>query len=153
MEQHIIHAHMGISSESGEIGDCIKKYYIYNQPLDYINLLEECGDLLWYVSLMVSACGSNLEHVMEQNIEKLKIRYPEKFTEHHAKERLDKKTSKFVVNDAVTIHGHYHAGAKEGTITELCNNGGYEVTVMDIAAQERATIFCSEEQLTKKEQV
>jgi len=90
MEQHIIHAHMGISSEAGEIGDCIKKHYIYNQPLDYCNLIEECGDILWYVSLMVSACGSTLEQTMEQNIEKLKIRYPEKFTEQDAIERKDK---------------------------------------------------------------
>ena len=90
MEQHIIHAHMGISSEAGEIGDCIKKHFIYGQHLDTVNLIEECGDILWYVSLMVSACGSTMEQVMEINIEKLKKRYPEKFTEQDALERKDK---------------------------------------------------------------
>jgi len=89
--RHIIHAHLGMSSETGEIGDAIKKHLIYGQPLDIANLLEECGDVLWYVSLMVSACGSTMESVMEQNIEKLRIRYPEKFTEELASKRLDKQ--------------------------------------------------------------
>ena len=90
MHQHILHAHMGISSETGEIGDCIKKHFIYGQPLDTGNLVEECGDLLWYISLMLSACGSTMEQTMQENISKLKLRYPEKFTEEHAKLRLDK---------------------------------------------------------------
>jgi NTP pyrophosphatase (non-canonical NTP hydrolase) len=93
MHQHIIHAHMGISSEAGEIGDCVKKHFIYNQPLDVVNIVEECGDLLWYISLMLSACGSTMEQAMQENISKLRIRYPEKFTEELAKERLDKKVS------------------------------------------------------------
>lgn len=88
--QHVLHAHMGISSEAGEVGDCVKKHFIYNQPLDIVNLLEECGDLLWYISLMVSACGSTMEQVMKANIEKLKVRYPERFTEELASKRLDK---------------------------------------------------------------
>jgi NTP pyrophosphatase (non-canonical NTP hydrolase) len=91
LKQHIVHAHLGLSSETGEIGDCLKKHFIYGQPLDYLNLIEECGDILWYVSIMVSACGSTMEQVMEMNIEKLKIRYPEKFTEELAAKRLDKQ--------------------------------------------------------------
>lgn len=89
--RHMLHAHLGLSSESGEIGDALKKHVIYGQPLDIANLLEECGDILWYVSLMVSACDSTMERVMEMNIEKLRIRYPEKFTEECAKERKDKQ--------------------------------------------------------------
>jgi NTP pyrophosphatase (non-canonical NTP hydrolase)/ribosomal protein L40E len=93
-QQHILHAHMGISSEAGEVGDCIKKHFIYGQPLDTVNLVEECGDLLWYISLMLSACGSNIEQAMQENLAKLKLRYPEKFTKELAKQRLDKVESK-----------------------------------------------------------
>lgn len=89
--QQVIHAHFGMSSETGEIGDCIKKALIYNQQIDVKNLIEECGDLLWYISLMLSACDTTMEECMVANTEKLKIRYPEKFTEKLAKERLDKK--------------------------------------------------------------
>ena len=88
--RHIIHAHLGISSEGGEIADAIKKHVIYGQLLDTDNLLEECGDMLWYVSLMVSACNSTMEQVMEMNIAKLRKRYPNKFTEELAAKRLDK---------------------------------------------------------------
>lgn len=88
--QQILHAHLGLSSETGEIGDAIKKHFIYGRPLDYDNLKEECGDLLWYIALMLSACGYTMESCMEDNIQKLKIRYPEKFTERDAMERKDK---------------------------------------------------------------
>lgn len=91
MEQQLIHAHLGISSEAGEIGDCLKKYFIYGQYLDADNLVEECGDILWYVALMLTSCGVTLEECMTDNIEKLRIRYPEKFTEELAAKRLDKQ--------------------------------------------------------------
>lgn len=89
--QHLIHAHLGMSSETGEIGDAIKKCVIYGQPLDTENIEEELGDVLWYVALAATAVGTSLEDIMEANIEKLKVRYPEKFTEEHAKKRLDKQ--------------------------------------------------------------
>jgi NTP pyrophosphatase (non-canonical NTP hydrolase) len=89
--QHLIHAHLGMSSEVGEVGDAIKKCVIYGQPLDFENIDEELGDILWYVALAASAIGISLEDIMRANIEKLKIRYPEKFTEEHAALRLDKQ--------------------------------------------------------------
>ncbi len=89
--QHILHAQLGISSESGEIADAVKKSLAYRQPLDLLNIKEECGDLLWYISLMLEGCGYTLEDCMAENIDKLKLRYPEKFTEQDAFERKDKK--------------------------------------------------------------
>lgn len=89
-DQHILHAQLGVASESGELADAVKKWLIYNQDRDELNIFEECGDLMWYISLMLSACNYTLEECMEQNIEKLKIRYPHKFTEQDAKERKDK---------------------------------------------------------------
>ena len=89
-EQWILHAQIGIASEAGEIADALKKHFIYGQDLDCDNIHEECGDLLWYIALMLEATGSDMETVMLDNIEKLKIRYPEKFTEEHAAKRLDK---------------------------------------------------------------
>lgn len=87
----IIHASLGVSSEAGELSGAIKKHLIYGQPLDKLNIKEECGDILWYISLMLTSCGYTMESCMQDNIDKLKIRYPEKFTEELAKERLDKK--------------------------------------------------------------
>jgi NTP pyrophosphatase (non-canonical NTP hydrolase) len=80
-----------LNSESGELADAIVKHISYNQPLDVENILEECGDLCWYIALITRYLGSTIETVMLNNIDKLKIRYPEKYTDEHAKERLDKK--------------------------------------------------------------
>lgn len=89
-KDRLVHAHLGMSSETGEIGDCLKKHLVYGQELDKENLIEECGDVMWYISLMLSALDVSLEDCMKQNIEKLKKRYPEKFTEELAAKRLDK---------------------------------------------------------------
>lgn len=87
---NLLHAHLGLSSEVGEIGDAIKKHVIYGQELDLDNLKEEAGDVCWYLALLLSHVGSSFDEIMELNIAKLKKRYPAGFTEHAAKERLDK---------------------------------------------------------------
>lgn len=87
----LIHALLGMCSESGEFADSLKKHIIYNQPLDFLNLKEEVGDKLWYLSLACTYLRITLEEVMQSNIDKLKLRYPEKFTEEHATKRLDKQ--------------------------------------------------------------
>lgn len=89
--QEIIHAKLGIDSESGELADTIKKCLIYNQSFDVENIVEECGDILWYIALMLKACDCTIEQCMQRNIDKLKIRYPEKFSEQDALERKDKQ--------------------------------------------------------------
>ena len=87
----LLHAHLGLSSEVGEIGDALKKHIAYGKPLDTENLIEEVGDVMWYIACLVSALGADFESILTQNIDKLKKRYPEGFTEKHATMRLDKK--------------------------------------------------------------
>lgn len=86
----LLHAQLGIASEAGEIADCLKKHLIYGQTLDTANIKEECGDLLWYINLLLEALGFDIEDAMIDNIAKLKLRYPDKFTEKAAVERADK---------------------------------------------------------------
>jgi NTP pyrophosphatase (non-canonical NTP hydrolase) len=86
----LLHAHLGITTELGEFASPLKKRLMYGQTLDITNMVEECGDMLWYISLALNALGVDLETCMNDNINKLKIRYPEKFTYELAKERLDK---------------------------------------------------------------
>jgi NTP pyrophosphatase (non-canonical NTP hydrolase) len=87
----LLHAQMGIITELGEFSSPLKKRLIYGQMLDVTNMVEECGDMLWYISLALNALGVSMEECMEENIAKLKIRYPEKFTEKDALERKDKQ--------------------------------------------------------------
>ncbi len=87
----ILHGAIGISGEAGELMDSLKKVLMYGKPLDKSHLKEECGDLLWYMSILLDEIDSNFEEVMQMNINKLKKRYPEGFTEKDAVERKDKK--------------------------------------------------------------
>ena len=83
----LLHASMGLVTESGELMDAMKKHLFYGKPLDTTNLIEECGDLFWYIALLLNTLNVNMETVMQINVDKLKARYPEKFTEFHAKNR------------------------------------------------------------------
>lgn len=87
---NLVHAAMGLAGEAGEFTDCIKKYAIYGQSLDSRNAAEELGDVLWFVALACDTLGINMEFIADQNIAKLQKRYPEKYTDLHAAQRLDK---------------------------------------------------------------
>jgi NTP pyrophosphatase (non-canonical NTP hydrolase) len=91
IQKALTHAAFGLSTESGEIVDTIKKNIFYGQPLDIDNIREEIGDLMWYVAILSRHLEIDIPEVLEENINKLKKRYPKGFTEEHAKERLDKK--------------------------------------------------------------
>lgn len=88
----LLHASMGLVTEGAEFQDMVKKHVFYGKTLDEVNLKEEIGDILWYCAIALEALGADFETIMKTNIEKLKARYPEKFTEEHAINRdLDKE--------------------------------------------------------------
>ncbi len=83
----LLHATMGLATEAGEALDAIKKHLFYGKPLDKVNLKEEMGDLFWYLAIMADALEIDFEPIMERNIEKLKARYGEKFSDLNANVR------------------------------------------------------------------
>ena len=86
----LLHATLGISGEAGELLDAVKKSFIYGKPLDVVNAREELGDLLWYIALAMRSLDVSFEEIMQQNINKLSKRYPEKYTDADAIARADK---------------------------------------------------------------
>ncbi len=80
---------LGIASEAGEVAGVIEKHLFQGHPLDKDKLIKEMGDVLWYLAMMSDAMKVSLEDVMERNIEKLKARYPEKFTVEDSIKRTD----------------------------------------------------------------
>ena len=48
-DENLSHIILGLLGESGEFADCIKKAKIYNKLLDVENLIEESGDILFYL--------------------------------------------------------------------------------------------------------
>lgn len=86
-EKDNLHMILGIVTESGELADVFKKDMAYNKKVDWVNVSEEIGDLLWYICNFCNINGIDVEEVMGKNVEKLKTRYPEKFTENKANNR------------------------------------------------------------------
>lgn len=83
----ILHAMLGMVTEVGEFTDAIKKHLLYGKELDLVNLDEEIGDLLWYIAIYIESRQGSFESIMQINIEKLRARYPNKFTEYDALNR------------------------------------------------------------------
>ena len=83
----LLHAGMGMATESSEFLDALKKTIFYGRELDKVNLAEELGDTLWYVALAMNALGTDFEEQMQINIDKLKLRYPDKFSNEDAEVR------------------------------------------------------------------
>jgi len=69
----------------------LKRFKFYNKPVDIANVKEELGDLLWYIAVACDALGVSMEKLMAMNIEKLSVRYPEKFSSFNALNRNLKK--------------------------------------------------------------
>jgi NTP pyrophosphatase (non-canonical NTP hydrolase) len=81
---------IGVSGESGELLDAIKKWAIYQKPLDIDNVIEELGDIEFYLEGIRQKLGLNRNRILEHNIEKLRRRYGTKYTNEAAQRRADK---------------------------------------------------------------
>lgn len=70
---------LGLAGESGEVADTIKKVLYQGHHLEVMLLVEELGDVLWYLMLACNALDCTLADVMNVNIAKLRDRYPDGF--------------------------------------------------------------------------
>ena len=83
-EKNNLHMILGMLTEVGELADVYKKKLAYDKEIDIINVKEEIGDLMFYISNFCRMNNFDLEEILEKNIEKLKTRYPEKFDSYYA---------------------------------------------------------------------
>lgn len=87
VDPRIEHAMYGLVTEVGEIMDQLKRSKVYNTQFDKVNLIEEMGDMMWYMAILCDAVEVSFEELWDRNIEKLKIRYPEKYSDIKALKR------------------------------------------------------------------
>ena len=59
----LLHAALGCAGECGELIDAIKKSWIYGAALDVENVVEECGDILFYLQAACNECDKTLDHL------------------------------------------------------------------------------------------
>lgn len=74
-EQVLTNCALGLASESGEVIDLIKKYTFNAEQLDRDELIQEMGDVLWYLSQVAQWANIPFEEVAQQNITKLNTRF------------------------------------------------------------------------------
>ena len=86
---------LGLSGESGEVTDLVKKFLFHGHPLDAEKVKKELGDVLWYLAVLADTCGIPLNDVATANIDKLRARYPDGFSEEASKNRKE-NTSKCI---------------------------------------------------------
>ena len=86
-DEMLINACLGLSGETGEFCEHIKKSVFHGHKLELEYLKKELGDILWYVAQGATAIGVSLNDIAAMNIAKLKTRYPEGFTRSVAREQ------------------------------------------------------------------
>ena len=78
-EEHLLNAMLGLAGETGECCDLVKKSRYQDNRMIEEPLIDELGDVLWYVAEAASAIGVPLGGVAMHNIAKLRERYPDGF--------------------------------------------------------------------------
>lgn len=85
--EKLMHWTIGLTNEAGELAGVVKKLVCRrtentHTAVDYdlrAKILDEGGDVLWYLSQVGELVGVSIQDMMEHNIRKLKARHPEKF--------------------------------------------------------------------------
>ena len=85
----LINGVMGLCGEAGEAIDIVKKHLAQGHELDKDALIKELGDVAWYLAETAHALGVPLEEVCSRNIEKLRGRFPEGFSEEKSIHRAE----------------------------------------------------------------
>lgn len=87
----LCNAAMGLAGESGEVLDCLKKHLFHGHPLDKDKVLNELGDVRYYLEWMLSLLSSDIKTIEEKNTAKLMVRYPQGFSTQSSIRRVDVK--------------------------------------------------------------
>ena len=90
-EAHLLHMAVGVCGEAGELLDAIKKHVIYRQPLDQDNVIEELGDIEFYLEGLRQGAGVDRRCALERNVAKLRARYGKAYSDQAARARKDKE--------------------------------------------------------------
>lgn len=91
-EQMVNHAALGVCGEAGELADALKKHVHYRKPLDRKNVVEELGDLRFYIQAVQNLFGITEQEILQHNADKLGERYAGLvYSDSSAIARADKK--------------------------------------------------------------
>ena len=76
---HLLTAALGLTAESGEFTEVVKKIILQGKPYNEENVFHmkrELGDVCWYIAQACMALDTTFDEIIEMNVDKLKARYP-----------------------------------------------------------------------------
>jgi len=88
----LLTAALGLSSETGEFTEIVKKIFLQGKPPSEDNIFHmkrELGDIMWYWSTACMALNLDPFEVIEENKAKLQARYGEQFETKRSEHRKD----------------------------------------------------------------
>jgi NTP pyrophosphatase (non-canonical NTP hydrolase) len=96
-EEMVSHAALGVAGEAGEVAELVKKEFyqgdkiVPDDPdsLFVAKMRHECGDLMFYITMMAVALDLDLGDIAQANVDKLLARYPKGWSRKAFEERKD----------------------------------------------------------------
>ena len=89
----LLTAALGLTAESGEFSEVVKKIILQGKPYNEDNVFHmkrELGDICWYIAQACMALDTTFDEIIEMNVEKLKKRYPGgEFNVHQSENRKE----------------------------------------------------------------
>jgi len=89
----LLTAALGLTAESGEFTEVVKKMIFQGKPYSEENVFHmkrELGDICWYLAQACMALDTTFDEVIEMNVEKLMARYPGgNFNVHYSENRKE----------------------------------------------------------------
>ena len=71
------------------MADHIKKGVFHQHGIDVEKLKKEIGDTLWYTAALCTMLCLDLSDIMQENVDKLWVRYPNGYNSADSKSRAD----------------------------------------------------------------
>ena len=107
-QAHLLHMAVGVSGEAGELLDAIKKHCVYQKQINMENVIEEAGDILFYLTGLLNDLNISVEDCVKANIDKLSKRYPAgSYSNAAAIARADKDAETKEVNSIPNIEDDF----------------------------------------------
>lgn len=127
------HGVIGIFTEAGELVEGLQKH-LGGAPLDTVNLLEELGDITWYLSILCDALNLDFNEILEKNIAKLAKRYGGEFSSEKANNRdisaeldiLEGKSLVGALGSELSMLSDFEEGVKRGL--ESMSDGKFDAS-------------------------
>ena len=89
----LLTAALGLTAESGEFTEVVKKIVFQGKPYNEDNVFHmkrELEDICWYLAQAFMALDTNFDEILDMNIEKLSARYPEgTFNSYYSENRKE----------------------------------------------------------------